>query len=116
MKKINWLHSTLNFKNKPNKPNKFEKRFLFILLICILSFGYYLYSPLIKSGFGKFTGIKQEISFNCYITEVYFKGDRIINNMDFIDNNWNDSIICFRYNEGIKLIEKYQQIDNIKCK
>lgn len=45
------------------------------------------------------------------VTEVYYEDELIDIKFDTI----NDTIKCYRYNEGIKLIKKLKYLDNLKC-
>ena len=63
------------------------------------------------------TGVKQEIDKHSFlITTVYYNGDKIDFHVDKIDKSFNDTIKCWRYNEGIKLIERIKKIDLKDCK
>jgi len=45
------------------------------------------------------------------VTEIYYKGYNVKTEFDTI----NDTIKCYRYNEGIKLINKLKYLDTLKC-
>ena len=51
----------------------------------------------------------------CIITIVYYQGQIVKIWTDNIDDNFNDSIKCYRYHKGKEMIKELKHINKIKC-
>jgi len=48
-------------------------------------------------------------------TYVYYKGEVVESWYDYIDSTFNDTMKCYRYNQGMRIIERLERIDDIDC-